>query len=114
MERKSSNLDKLIENAFGFIQKHLSYVFFLFILCMVYIWNNQLSQSLITSMNKKAKELKEMRWDYLTIQSDLMYKGKLSQVEKTANEIGLYEITNPHHKLTLKSKEYKEQEYHTD
>lgn len=69
-----------------------------------------MAQILVTNINKKAKQLKELRWDYLTIKSDLMYKSKLTEVLPRANDMGLDEIKNPPYKITLNKKEYQRQD----
>ena len=69
-----------------------------------------MAQSLVRDINKKAKELKELRWDYLTIKSDLMYKSKLTEVLPRAQTMGLEELNMPPYKLTIKKKEYQRQD----
>lgn len=110
MHEKQVNLDSIIQTVFDRISKNLQFLFFCFLLCMVYIWNTHLAQSLVRDINKKAKELKELRWDYLTIKSDLMYESKLTEVLPRANEMGLEELDVPPYKLTIKKKEYQRQD----
>lgn len=69
-----------------------------------------MAQKLVTDINKKAKELKELRWDYLTIKSDLMYQSKLTEVLPRANKMGLEELQVPPYKITLKKKNYQRQD----
>lgn len=107
---ENKNLDDWIQWLFEKISKNIQFLFFWFLLCMVYIWNNHLAQNLVRDINKKAKELKEMRWDYLTIKSDLMYESKLTEVLPRANQLGLEELNNPPIKLTVKKKDYQRQD----
>ena len=69
-----------------------------------------MAQQLVRDINKKAKELKELRWDYLTIKSDLMYDSKLTEVLPRANSIELEELDMPPYKLTIKKKDYQRQD----
>lgn len=99
-----------IEYLFTWAKNNLLYILFLFVLCMVYIFNNHLALKLVREINLKAKELKELRWEYLTYKSDLMYKSKLTEVLPKAKEMGLEELKNPPFIINLNSKEYKRQE----
>lgn len=108
MENKS--LDGIIQWVFEKISQNIQFLFFCFLLCMIYIWNNHMAQKLVTDINKKAKELKELRWDYLTIKSDLMYQSKLTEVLPRANKMGLEELQVPPYKITLKKKNYQRQD----
>lgn len=69
-----------------------------------------MAQNLVRDINKKAKELKELRWDYLTIKSDLMYESKLTEVLSRAQSMGLDELDMPPNKLTVKKKAYQRQD----
>jgi len=69
-----------------------------------------MAHQLVRDINKKAKELKELRWDYLTIKSDLMYDSKLTEVLPRANTIGLEELDMPPYKLNIKKKDYQRQD----
>ena len=104
------NLDFIVNNLLQTISRNLFFVFFLFMLAMIYIANNHMAQKLVIDINHKAKELKELRWDYLTIKSELMYKSKLTEVLPKANEIGLKELNEPPFKINLKTKDYQRQD----
>lgn len=109
MEQKAI-IDSYIQRFFEIAYRNIRFLFFVFILCMIYIWNNHLAQKLVTDINRKAKELKELRWDYLTIKSDLMYRSKLTEVLPRAESIGLVEMKNPPYKITLNKKAYQRQD----
>jgi cell division protein FtsL len=109
MEQKTT-MDGLIQRFFEMAYTHIRFLFFLFILCMIYIWNNHMAQKLVTDINKKAKELKELRWDYLTIKADLMYRSKLTEVLPRAQKMNLEEMSKPPYKLTIKKKDYQRQD----
>lgn len=108
MENK--NLEGVIDQVFEGLKRNILFVLFCVMLAMIYIWNNHTAQKLVTEINHKAKELKELRWDYLTIKSDLMYKSKLSEVKQRANNLGLKELKEPPYKINLKTKEYQRQD----
>ena len=107
---KNLNLEEIVQKVFEKISKNIQFLFFCFLLCMIYIWNSHMAQNLVRDINKKAKELKELRWDYLTIKSDLMYKSKLTEVLPRAQGMGLQELDMPPNKLTIKKKDYQRQD----
>jgi hypothetical protein len=107
---KNKSLEDIVQSVFERIARNIQYLFFCFLLCMFYIWNNHMAQSLVTAINHKAKELKELRWDYLTIKSELMYQSKLTEVLPRANTMGLSELQEPPYKIILKSKDYQRQD----
>ena len=110
MKEQKSNLDNIVQGIFAKISRNIQFLFFCFLLCMMYIWNNHMSQKLVRDINLKAKELKELRWDYLTIKADLMYKSKLTEVLPRADKMGLEVMNNPPNKINLKKKEYQGQD----
>lgn len=110
MNDQTMTADRLIQVFFQIAQKNLGFVFFIFLLCMIYISNNHLAQSLIVEINKKGKQLKELRWDYLTIKSDLMYRSKLTEVLPRAQSLGLHELNNPPYKIIINKKNHQRQD----
>ena len=109
-EQKNLNLESMVQMVFEKISENIQFLFFCFLLCMIYIWNSHMAHQLVRDINKKAKELKELRWDYLTIKSDLMYDSKLTEVLPRANTIGLEELDMPPYKLNIKKKDYQRQD----
>jgi hypothetical protein len=103
-------LDLLIQRFFDYALKNLRFILFIAVLGLIHIINNHFAHSLITDINKKANQLKELRWDYLTIKSDLMYRSKLTEVLPRAEEMGLHKMTTAPSKLTIKEKDYQRQD----
>lgn len=110
MTDQKATMNSIIQKFFDFAYQNIRFVFFCFILIMIYIWNNHLAQKLVTDINIKAKALKELRWDYLTIKADLMYRSKLTEVLPRAREMELDEMETPPNKLTIKKKAYQGQD----
>jgi hypothetical protein len=104
------SLEGTIKYFLEWTRKNLQFVVYLFALSMLYIWNNHKAISLIREINFKAKELKELRWEYLTKKSDLMYKSKLSEVTPKAKEMNLITLDKPPYRITLEKKEFEHQE----
>jgi hypothetical protein len=69
--------------------------FFLFlaVLAVVYIYNGHYADKTIRNINKTAKEVKELQWEYKTVKSEVMYKSKQSELAKAVEPVGLKELT---------------------
>jgi hypothetical protein len=55
---------------------HLPYVLFLSMLALIYIANGFLAEDNVRRLNAVGNDVKELRSEYITIKSDLMYKSK--------------------------------------
>ncbi len=82
--------------------KNLPYIFFLGFLAILYIANAHYAEKKVRQIQVLQKELKEQRWRYMSMKSDLMYKSKQVEVAKMVKSIGLKELTNKPKKITLK------------
>lgn len=69
--------------------KHLPYVGFLVLLGLVYIGIGYSAEDSVRQINRNKSELKEMRSEYITIKSDLMYATKQSELIKILHAKGL-------------------------
>ena len=69
--------------------KHLPYVVFLVFLGLIYIGVGFSAEGSVRQINKDKSELKEMRSEYITIKSDLMYATKQSELIKILHAKGL-------------------------
>lgn len=77
------------------IVNNMPYLLFLAILCILYITNTNRAISLTRSINTKNKELKELRWRYMDIQSRLMFQTSETQLIPKAKAIGLMPLDKP-------------------
>ncbi|MBD79266.1 MAG: hypothetical protein CL840_10125 [Crocinitomicaceae bacterium] len=80
---------------------HLPYVLFLALLALAYISNGFLAEQNIRNLNKVNNEIKELRSEYITLKSELMYKSKQSELAKIIEEreMGLLESFEPPKKI---------------
>ena len=69
--------------------KNLPFIVFLGLLCTVYIANSHYALRKIREIKIKQENLKQLRWHYMTIQTDLMYSNKHSEVVRNVEEIDL-------------------------
>ncbi|MCG8328956.1 MAG: hypothetical protein MI974_14785 [Chitinophagales bacterium] len=71
------------------VMNNLVFVFFLGFLTMVYIANAHYAERNVREIQTLQKELKEMRWYYMSLQSENMYNAKRSEVAKRVKDNGL-------------------------
>ena len=71
------------------VLKNLLFVFFLGFLTTIYIANAHYSQKQVLEIQQLQKEVKELRWRYMSIKSTMMYNTKQSQVAKGVSDDGL-------------------------
>ena len=84
--------------------KQVPFVLFLTIIALFYIANSYYAERKIRQINKINNELKELRSEYITSKSKLMFVSKQSEVAKTAEQMGLpiKESTSPPGKIVVK------------
>ena len=69
--------------------KNLTFVFFIGFLGLVYIANAHFAEKKVRQIQSLQKEMKELRWEYMSLKSDIMYNYKLSEVSKKVELKGL-------------------------
>jgi len=85
----------------------LPYIFFLTFLGICYIGNGYHAEKTIRELYKTNNEIKELRSEYITTKSELMYISKQSQVARATEIIGLKELTEPPKKIIVEKKDKK-------
>jgi cell division protein FtsL len=75
--------------------RNTPYLIFLALLCVLYITNTNKAVFLNREINKKTKELKELKWRYMDVQSRLMYQTSETQLMQKAQQIGLKPLDKP-------------------
>ena len=83
--------------------RHLPYLLFIVVLAILYIGNGYYADSKIRQVNKVNNQLKELRSEYISTKSDLMFASKQSEVAKMALQIGLKEPIVPPTKILVDS-----------
>ena len=83
--------------------KHLPYILFLALVAIFYIANGYYADGKIREVNKISNELKELRTEYISTKSDLMFASKQSEVAKSALALGLKEPLTPPIKIEVDS-----------
>jgi hypothetical protein len=83
--------------------KHLPFILFLALIAIFYIANGYYADDKIREVNKVSNQLKELRSEYISTKSELMFASKQSEVAKSAEELGLKEPVVPPIKIEVDS-----------
>jgi hypothetical protein len=83
--------------------KHLPFILFLALVAVFYIANGYYADDKIREVNKISNQLKELRSQYISTKSELMFASKQSEVAKSAEQIGLKEAVVPPTKIQVDS-----------
>ncbi len=108
VEKPARGVKSLLSGSFlsrGQVVNALPYLFFLTFLGICYIANGYQAERLIRSLYKTNNELKELRSEYITTKSELMYVSKQSEVAKATAKMGLRELTAPPKKIIVDQEE---------
>ena len=84
----SEKLKKLVKFDEKNLFNNLPLLFLISVLAIVHVANNHRIEKKARQIIKTEKELKKLRWMYMTTKSDLMFKSKQSEVAKMVKEIG--------------------------
>lgn len=81
---------------------NMPFVLFLFLLAGLHIANNHTADNYARRITKTEKEVKQLRWQYMTTASDLMQKSSQSEVARLMNTQGIKELRIPPYKIEVK------------
>ncbi len=84
---------------YQWIVKNIPFFLFLSMLTIVYIYNGHFAEKTIKDINRSSRELKELQYEYKTIQSELMFQSKQTELVKAVEPLGLKELSQPPLKL---------------
>lgn len=77
------------------IIKWIPFLLFLVFLGVIYIGNHHLAERNIRELAKTETELNQLRWEHVSLKSELDQRSKQSEVAKLVQSLGLKEITEP-------------------
>lgn len=75
------------------IVKQVPFFLFLTALAVLYIFNGHYADKTIRKINRTAKEVKELKYEYIAVKSKVMYQSKQSELVKVVEPLGLKELT---------------------
>ena len=73
--------------------KQVPFFLFLAALAVIYIYNGHYADKTIRNINRTAKEVKELQWEYKQVKSEVMFQSKQSELVKAVEPLGLKELT---------------------
>ncbi|MFM7016954.1 MAG: FtsL-like putative cell division protein [Bacteroidota bacterium] len=81
--------------------KNIPFVLYLTFIALFYIWNSYSVDKTVREIDKTDKELKELRSEFITGKSDLMYKCKMTEVAKNIEMYGVKESKEAPKKIII-------------
>lgn len=83
------------------VSKNLPFILFCSCLVLLYIANAHKVEKRIRQINKIESEMKDLRSEYISLKSELMYLSKQSEVAKRVEVAGLKELRTAPKKIYL-------------
>ena len=71
--------------------QHVPFILFLALIAILYIANGYYADDKIREVNRVSNEIKELRTEYISSKSDLMFVSKQSQIAAAVDTLGLKE-----------------------
>jgi hypothetical protein len=75
------------------VVKQVPFFLFLALLAVLYIYNGHYADKTIRQINRTAKEVKELQYEYKSVKSEVMFRSKQSELAKAVEPLGLKELT---------------------
>jgi hypothetical protein len=107
-KKKKSGIVKSLNSVFSGtflsndkVLKHIPFILFLSVIAILYIANGYWADDKIRQVNRISSQLKELRSEYISTKSDLMFVSKQSEVAKAADKMGLKEPIAPPMKIVV-------------
>jgi hypothetical protein len=97
-----------LENYFeeGFPVKYLPKILLVMVLGLIYISNTHYAEKTVRRINHIQAEVEDLRADYTTLKSDLMFASKQSEVAKKVKAFEIKESLTPPYKVEVGESEY--------
>ncbi len=92
---------------------HIPFLLFLSFLAILYIATGYWAEDKIRQVNKLSSVMKELRSEFISTKSDLMFISRQSEVAKSALQLGLFEPIHPPLKITVDSTSFASPDKHT-
>jgi cell division protein FtsL len=107
MSKKKPGMGQYFELEFltqEIILKNLFFVLFLGFLAIVYIANARYSESTVREIQHLQKDIKENRWEYMSIKSEIMSNSRQTQLADKLGEIGVRVHTGEPKRIVVNDK----------
>jgi hypothetical protein len=74
------------------IVKQLPFILFLAVLAVIYIYNGHQADKVSRNIDQLTRDVKELKWEYVSKKKVVMFMSKPSEVAKAAAPLGLKEL----------------------
>lgn len=91
----------------GFPVQYLPKILFVMMLGLLYISNTHYAEKTVRQINTMQTDVEDLRADYTTLKSDLMFASKQSEVARKVRALGLKESLKPPFKIEIEEGVYK-------
>lgn len=95
-----NNLGSFITDKF---LSNLGFIAFMGLLATIYIANAHFAEHNVREVQMLQQEIKDLRWEYMSLQSDNMYNSMQSIVEDNVKEEGLRMYRSKPNKITVEA-----------
>jgi hypothetical protein len=102
-----SVFDIMGESSMKQILTSLPFILFLLLLAFLHIANNHYAEQMVRRIGKAEQELKQYRWEYMTVSSKLMKASRQSEIAKRMEALGLNELRQVPNVLVVEKKKEK-------
>ena len=77
------------------IVRQIPFFLFLAMLAIIYIYNGHIADKTIRDISRTSNELKELQYEYKSVQGDVLRRSKQSELIEAVQPLGLKELTSP-------------------
>ncbi len=85
----------------GFPVQYLPKILFVLLISLLYISNTHYGEKTVRRIDQLQSDVEDLRADYTTLKSDLMFASKQSEVARKVKSLGLKESLNPPTKVVV-------------
>ncbi len=82
------------------VVKQVPFFLFLTLLAVVYIYNGHQADKTVREINRTARQVKELQYEYKTLKSEVMFRSKQSELVKAVEPLGLKQLVQSPSVLT--------------
>ena len=86
----------------GFPVQYLPKILFVILLSLIYISNTHYAEKTTRQIDRAQTEVEDLRADFTTLKSDVMFASKQSEVARRVKPLGLKESLTPPFKVVVK------------
>lgn len=83
------------------VTRNLPFIAFVALLGLLYISNRHLAENTVRRIDRLGREVKELSWDYKSLNAELMKLTTQTEIAKRADTLGLKERTEPPIKIEV-------------